>query len=168
MSTALPIIRPSTRMGLDMAPILFPSTRYPPRFDPSPCACRTTSAKHLVAQGVDAEATYQLIRDELALDGSPALNLASFVHTWMPKQADQLMMENISKNLIDQDEYPMTRTCLSCGSRSPELELTLAQRSSIPVVCLFSPICGMRPRPTRRSVPLLPALPRLSNSEVLP
>jgi len=27
----------------------------------------------------------------------------------MPKQADQLMMENISKNLIDQDEYPMTQ-----------------------------------------------------------
>ena len=58
---------------------------------------------------MDAEATYQLIRDELALDGTPALNLASFVHTWMPRQADQLMMENISKNLIDQDEYPMTR-----------------------------------------------------------
>ncbi len=61
-------------------------------------------------QGTDAEATYQLIRDELTLDGNPSLNLASFVHTWMPKQADQLMMENISKNLIDQDEYPMTRT----------------------------------------------------------
>ena len=28
----------------------------------------------------------------------------------MPPQADKLMMENISKNLIDQDEYPMTRT----------------------------------------------------------
>ena len=64
-----------------------------------------------LAQGADAEAAYQLIHDELALDGSPALNLASFVHTWMPKQADQLMMENISKNLIDQDEYPMTREC---------------------------------------------------------
>lgn len=62
-----------------------------------------------VFQGVDAEAAYQLIHDELSLDGSPALNLASFVHTWMPKQADQLMMENLSKNLIDQDEYPMTR-----------------------------------------------------------
>ena len=29
----------------------------------------------------------------------------------MPPQADKLMMENISKNLIDQDEYPMTREC---------------------------------------------------------
>jgi glutamate/tyrosine decarboxylase-like PLP-dependent enzyme len=31
------------------------------------------------------------------------------VHTWMPAQADKLMTENMSKNLIDQDEYPMTR-----------------------------------------------------------
>ncbi|PCH38351.1 glutamate decarboxylase [Wolfiporia cocos MD-104 SS10] len=63
----------------------------------------------LPSKGTDAESTYQLIHDELSLDGTPALNLASFVHTWMPKQADQLMMENISKNLIDQDEYPMTQ-----------------------------------------------------------
>ncbi|KAI1790806.1 hypothetical protein LXA43DRAFT_1095219, partial [Ganoderma leucocontextum] len=55
------------------------------------------------SKGTDAEVTYQLIRDELTLDGNPSLNLASFVHTWMPKEADQLMMENISKNLIDQD-----------------------------------------------------------------
>jgi glutamate/tyrosine decarboxylase-like PLP-dependent enzyme len=33
-------------------------------------------------------------------DGSPILNLASFVHTWMPPQADKLMIENMSKNLI--------------------------------------------------------------------
>ncbi|KAH9854009.1 glutamate decarboxylase [Lenzites betulinus] len=63
----------------------------------------------LPSKGVDADAAYQLIHDELSLDGSPSLNLASFVHTWMPKQADQLMMENLSKNLIDQDEYPMTQ-----------------------------------------------------------
>ncbi|KAF7791236.1 hypothetical protein EIP86_002250 [Pleurotus ostreatoroseus] len=60
-------------------------------------------------KGADAKATYQLIHDELTLDGSPSLNLASFVHTWMPDEANKLMMENLSKNLIDQDEYPMTR-----------------------------------------------------------
>lgn len=70
------------------------------------------SNTHIFHQGINADATYQLIHDELSLDGTPGLNLASFVHTWMPKQADQLMMENISKNLIDQDEYPMTRTSL--------------------------------------------------------
>ncbi|KZP04962.1 glutamate decarboxylase [Athelia psychrophila] len=63
---------------------------------------------NIPSKGIDAEAAYQLIHDELSLDGSPLLNLASFVHTWMPPQADRLMMENVSKNLIDQDEYPRT------------------------------------------------------------
>jgi glutamate decarboxylase len=64
---------------------------------------------HIPSKGTDAESAYQLIHDELSLDGTPLLNLASFVHTWMPAPADKLMMENISKNLIDQDEYPMTQ-----------------------------------------------------------
>ncbi|OZJ06656.1 hypothetical protein BZG36_00278 [Bifiguratus adelaidae] len=51
---------------------------------------------------------YQLVHDELELDGRPALNLASFVHTWMEPEADKLVMENINKNLSDQDEYPQT------------------------------------------------------------
>ncbi|KAI0049999.1 glutamate decarboxylase [Auriscalpium vulgare] len=63
----------------------------------------------LPSTGIDADSAYQIIHDELSLDGSPLLNLASFVHTWMPPAADKLMLENISKNLIDQDEYPMTQ-----------------------------------------------------------
>lgn len=61
------------------------------------------------SKGVDQETAYQIIHDELSLDGQPLLNLASFVQTWMPPIADKLMLENISKNLIDQDEYPMTQ-----------------------------------------------------------
>jgi len=61
------------------------------------------------SKGVDEETAYQIIHDELSLDGQPLLNLASFVQTWMPAIADKLMLENISKNLIDQDEYPMTQ-----------------------------------------------------------
>jgi glutamate decarboxylase len=64
---------------------------------------------NIPSKGIDADAAYQLIHDELSLDGSPLLNLASFVHTWMPAQADKLMIENVGKNLIDQDEYPMTQ-----------------------------------------------------------
>ena len=30
----------------------------------------------------------------------------SFVHTWMPEDADKLIMENINKNIVDLDEYP--------------------------------------------------------------
>jgi glutamate decarboxylase len=48
------------------------------------------------------------VHDELALDGNPVLNLASFVTTWMEPQADQLSLETQPKNLIDQDEYPQT------------------------------------------------------------
>ncbi len=64
-----------------------------------------------------AAAAYQLIHDELLLDGNPVLNLASFVTTWMEPEAKLLMDEAISKNFIDQEEYPVTsvleRRCVS-------------------------------------------------------
>lgn len=56
--------------------------------------------------GIPANAAYQLVHDELDFDGRPNLNLASFVHTYMEPEADKLIMENISKNLSDVDEYP--------------------------------------------------------------
>lgn len=66
---------------------------------------------------MEAEAAYQLIHDELQLDGTPVLNLASFVTTWMEPQADKLFAEVASKNFIDQEEYPATnaieRRCVS-------------------------------------------------------
>ncbi|KAI0913052.1 glutamate decarboxylase [Ustulina deusta] len=57
-------------------------------------------------EGAPADTVYQIIRDELDLDGKPNLNLASFVGTYMDSNATQLMMENLSKNLADNDEYP--------------------------------------------------------------
>jgi glutamate decarboxylase len=62
----------------------------------------------LPAQGMSPDAAYQLVHDELNLDGNPALNLASFVTSWMEPQADRLAAETLDKNLIDQDEYPQT------------------------------------------------------------
>lgn len=55
-----------------------------------------------------AAVAYQICHDELRLDGNPALNLASFVTTWMEPEAEKLMMESLNKNYIDQDEYPQT------------------------------------------------------------
>jgi glutamate decarboxylase len=55
-----------------------------------------------------AAAAYQIIHDELNLDGNPALNLASFVTTWMEPEADKLMVESFGRNFIDADEYPQT------------------------------------------------------------
>jgi len=60
-------------------------------------------------EGMPAQAAYQLIHDELNLDGNPALNLASFVTTWMEPEADKLMIETIDKNYVDNDEYPQTQ-----------------------------------------------------------
>ncbi|WP_295541283.1 glutamate decarboxylase [uncultured Thiohalocapsa sp.] len=51
---------------------------------------------------------YQLIHDELMLDGNSRLNLATFVTTWMEPEARQLMAESFDKNMIDKDEYPQT------------------------------------------------------------
>ncbi len=58
--------------------------------------------------GMPAEVAYQIIHDELSLDGNPSLNLASFVTTWMEPQAHKLMGKTVNKNYIDQDEYPQT------------------------------------------------------------
>jgi glutamate decarboxylase len=62
----------------------------------------------LPAEGMGADGAYQLVHDELELDGNPALNLASFVTSWMEPQARVLAAETLSKNMIDQDEYPQT------------------------------------------------------------
>jgi glutamate decarboxylase len=51
---------------------------------------------------------YQIIHDELMLDGNARLNLATFVTTWMEPQAEALMAECLDKNMIDKDEYPQT------------------------------------------------------------
>ena len=53
-------------------------------------------------------AAYRFIHDELMLDGSSRLNLATFVTTWMDPEADKLMAETFDKNMIDKDEYPAT------------------------------------------------------------
>ncbi len=58
--------------------------------------------------GMPAKVAYQLIHDELNLDGNTSLNLASFNTTWMEPEARQLIMENLNKNFIDHDEYPQT------------------------------------------------------------
>ena len=57
---------------------------------------------------MDPEVAYQIIHDELMLDGNARLNLATFVSTWMEPQAQRLMGETFDKNMINKDEYPQT------------------------------------------------------------
>ncbi len=57
---------------------------------------------------IPPDVAYQLIHDELMLDGNAKLNLATFVTTQMDEHADRLMAECSDKNMIDKDEYPQT------------------------------------------------------------
>jgi glutamate decarboxylase len=54
------------------------------------------------------DVAYQIVHDELMLDGNARLNVATFVSTWMEPQAERLMAECSDKNMIDKDEYPQT------------------------------------------------------------
>lgn len=54
------------------------------------------------------EDAYQLIKQELLLDGNARQNLATFCQTWDEEQVHRIMDLSISKNLIDKDEYPQS------------------------------------------------------------
>jgi glutamate decarboxylase len=62
----------------------------------------------LPEDAVDPQTAYQLVHDELLLDGNARLNLATFVTTWMEPQVRALIVECLDKNMIDKDEYPQT------------------------------------------------------------
>ena len=62
----------------------------------------------LAANGMPESTAYEIVHDELLLDGNARLNLATFVTTWMERDAERLMAECSSKNMIDKDEYPQT------------------------------------------------------------
>jgi glutamate decarboxylase len=51
---------------------------------------------------------YQLIHDELMMDGNSRQNLATFCQTWAEEEVHRLMNECMDKNMIDKDEYPQT------------------------------------------------------------
>ena len=71
--------------------------------------------------GTGSKVAYDLMTNELLLDGSARLNLATFVTTWMPPDAAQLMADTADKNMIDKDEYPQTaefeRRCVNMIGR---------------------------------------------------
>ena len=56
----------------------------------------------------DPRSIYQIIHDELMLDGNARQNMATFCSTWMEPEVHKLMDECIDKNMIDKDEYPQT------------------------------------------------------------
>ena len=51
---------------------------------------------------------FQVVSDELFLDGNARQNLATFCQTWEEPEVHQLMNLSIDKNMIDKTEYPQT------------------------------------------------------------
>ncbi len=50
----------------------------------------------------------RLVAEDLAMDGLPARNLATFVTTWMEPEAQRLIAGNLHRNFIDHAEYPIS------------------------------------------------------------
>jgi len=50
----------------------------------------------------------RLVEQELAVEGIPERNLATFVTTWMEPEARAVIEQNLHRNFIDHAEYPMT------------------------------------------------------------
>jgi glutamate decarboxylase len=58
--------------------------------------------------GMSALDAMRLVSEELALEGDPQRNLATFVTTWMEPEAQQIIGENLYRNFIDHAEYPIS------------------------------------------------------------
>jgi len=60
------------------------------------------------AQESDPRHAFQVVSDELMLDGNSRQNLATFCQTWIEPEVHRIMDLTIDKNMIDKDEYPQT------------------------------------------------------------
>ena len=58
--------------------------------------------------GMSALDAMRLVGEDLALEGDPARNLATFVTTWMEPEAQRIIADNLHRNFIDHAEYPRT------------------------------------------------------------
>ncbi len=84
----------------------------PPEFSINPLFARKGESVvprfHMPDEGMLPETAYQIVHDEMTLDGNARLNLATFVSTWMEPTAEHLYAKSFDKNMIDKDEYPQT------------------------------------------------------------
>ncbi|PPJ34255.1 glutamate decarboxylase [Nocardia nova] len=63
---------------------------------------------HFPHREMPAPEAYQIVHDELMLDGVSRMNLATFCTTWIDDHARRLMAQSLAKNIVDKDEYPQT------------------------------------------------------------
>jgi glutamate decarboxylase len=82
------------------------NTRVLPRFTRSGMV--DVPKDRLPEQAMLPQTAYQIVVDEVMLDGNARFNLATFVTTWMDEEADKLYAATVDKNMVDKDEYPQT------------------------------------------------------------
>jgi glutamate decarboxylase len=58
--------------------------------------------------GMPAADAMRLVSEDLAIEGDPGRNLATFVTTWMEPEAQRIIADNLHRNFIDHAEYPRT------------------------------------------------------------
>src|SRR5215831_15576272 len=58
--------------------------------------------------GMTATDAMRLVAEDLAIEGDPGRNLATFVTTWMEPEAQRIIADNLHRNFIDHAEYPRT------------------------------------------------------------
>jgi glutamate decarboxylase len=68
-------------------------------------AAPSTSFPETGMRPVDA---MRLVGEDLAIEGDPQRNLATFVTTWMEPEAQRIIAENLHRNFIDHAEYPIS------------------------------------------------------------
>src|SRR3954452_11300384 len=69
---------------------------------------REVPSREFPDSGMTAQDAMRLVAEDLALEGDPARNLATFVTTWMEPEAQRIIAENLHRNFIDHAEYPRT------------------------------------------------------------
>ena len=65
-------------------------------------------ARHFPDVGMTALEAMRLVGEDLAIEGDPQHNLATFVTTWMEPEAQRIIAENLHRNFIDHAEYPIS------------------------------------------------------------
>ncbi len=63
---------------------------------------------HFPEGGMAPVDAMRLVAEDLALEGDPQRNLATFVTTWMEPEAQRIIAENLHTNFIDHAEYPIS------------------------------------------------------------
>ena len=71
-------------------------------------ATREVPSREFPDEGMTAVDAMRLVGEDLALEGDPARNLATFVTTWMEPEAQRIIADNLHRNFIDHAEYPRT------------------------------------------------------------